>query len=225
MLTGALRCAMTAAGFSVFLAGVAEAKPPISTKYSYYSIAGNSAPEIYRAMVQRGPRVEGVKAYATTTAVSSQSGRLLQGQNCSLEGYSVNIDFTIKLPRLKNETALRGPAQSQWRSFSAFLKAHEEQHRAIWMGCRTEMQSKVASLQVKSCSDLNAQTARLWQQVSQACSKKHERLDANDQAKLLRHPFVKTVMAGSTPTPQAVAIPDKKRQAMAVPTKKKKKRA
>jgi predicted secreted Zn-dependent protease len=192
-------------------AAQASAKPP-TTKYVYYSIAGNSASEIYTAMVSRGPRVGGVKAYATTTAVSSQSGRLLQGQTCKVEDYAVSIDFTIKLPKLKNEKALAGSAKGQWRSFSSFLKAHEEQHRAIWMGCRSEMHAKVAALRVKSCSDLNARTAQLWQQVSKACNKKHEALDSRDQAKLLRHPFVKTVMAGPAPARHAMAVPAKKKK-------------
>jgi predicted secreted Zn-dependent protease len=216
MVPGAFRWSIALAGIAMFTSAAAVAKPPTTTKYVYYNIAGNSAPEIYSAMVSRGPRVGGVKAYATTTAVSSQSGRLLQGQVCKIEDYAVNIDFTIKLPKLKNEGALAGSAKGQWRSFSAFLKTHEEQHRAIWLGCRNEMHAKVAALRVKSCSQLNAQTARLWQQVSQSCNRKHEQLDARDQAKLLRHPFVKTVMAGPAKS---------SRHAMAVPGKKKKKKA
>jgi predicted secreted Zn-dependent protease len=216
MLPGAFRWCVGLVAIALLSSGAAVAKPPTTTKYVYYTIAGNSASEIYTAMVSRGPRVGGVKAYATTTAVSSQSGRLLQGQTCRVEDYALSIDFTIKLPKLKNERALNGAAKSQWGSFSAFLKAHEEQHRAIWLGCRNDMQAKVAALRVKSCSELNSRTAKLWQQVSQTCNRKHEQLDARDQAKLLRHPFVKTVMAG----PRKAA-----RHALSVPVKKKKKRA
>lgn len=208
MISGALRWTFALAASALLLPSAGLAKPPTTTKYVYYAIAGNTAPEIYSAMVSRGPRVGGVKAYATTTAVSSQSGQLMQAKSCRIENYSVNIDFIIKLPKLKNEAALNGSARSQWRSFSAFLKSHEEQHRAIWIGCRSEMQAKVAALRVKSCSELNAATTRLWKQVSNSCSKKHEKLDARDQAKLLRHPFVRTVMAGSI-TRHALRVPAK----------------
>ena len=210
MLSGVMRGALVATALATGLTAAAAAKPAISTKYTYYNIAGNSAAAIYNAMVSKGPRVGGVKAYATTTAVSSQAGRLLQGQSCKLENYAVNIDFTIKLPKLSNESALSGGARSQWKSFSAFLKSHEEQHRSIWMGCRSEMQAKVASLRIKSCSEMNAKTAKLWQQVSQACSRKHEQLDSRDQAKLLRHPFVKTVLARASTSKYALAVPRKK---------------
>ena len=88
-------------------------KPAQTTKYTYYAISGNSPGAIYTTLVKRGPRVGGVKAYAATTAVSSQSGQLVQGKYCSLEGYRFKIDFTIKLPKLKNEAALSGVNQNR----------------------------------------------------------------------------------------------------------------
>lgn len=209
---GAKGLAIAGALLAVFSTTAAEAKPPTSTKYTYYAISGNSPSQIYDAMLARGPRVGGVKAYATTTATTNQSGRLIQGQFCKVEDYSVSMNFTIRLPKLKNERALAGAARGQWSQFSAFLKAHEEQHRAIWLGCRSEMQAKVAALKVKSCSELNARTAKLWAQVSASCNKKHEQLDANDQTRLMRHPFIKTVMKGYAPSQQALSVPVKKRK-------------
>ena len=39
---------------------VAFAKPIQTTKYRYNTINGNSADEIYKAMIKRGPEVDGV---------------------------------------------------------------------------------------------------------------------------------------------------------------------
>jgi predicted secreted Zn-dependent protease len=109
----------------------------------------------YSTLVKRGPRVGGVKAYAATTAVSSQSGQLIPGKFCSLEDYKFKIDFTIKLPKLKNEAALKGATRSDWKKFSSFLKVHEETHRSIWLACASALETKVKAIQTTSCAELN----------------------------------------------------------------------
>jgi predicted secreted Zn-dependent protease len=81
-----------------FIAAPTTARPIEKTKYKYYTISGNSAPAIYTAMIKRGPDVNGVNAYASTTANSSQDGKLVaQGKLCRVDGYNFSIDFTINL--------------------------------------------------------------------------------------------------------------------------------
>src|SRR5437899_1942728 len=52
----------------------AEAQPLTTTKYQYYSINGASALEVYKSMLVHGPRVNGAKAYAATSAQTSPAG-------------------------------------------------------------------------------------------------------------------------------------------------------
>lgn len=190
----------------------AAAKPASSTKYTYYAISGSSPVVIYQALIARGPNVKGVKAYATTTALSSQSGKLVQGSTCRIDGYKVTMNFTIKLPKLSNAGALTGGAKREWERFSAFLKQHEETHRSIWLDCGSEMERKVAALHLSSCADLDRKTVQLWKQTNAACNKRHERLDTNAQYELLRQPFVRLVMQGATQSRQAMAVPRKKKR-------------
>ena len=63
-----------------FIGESALSKPHQTTKYTYYAISGDTPGAIYSTLVKRGPRVGGVKAYAATTAVSSQSGQLIPGK-------------------------------------------------------------------------------------------------------------------------------------------------
>src|SRR5688572_1302831 len=63
-----------------FIGKSALSKPSQTTKYTYYIISGDTPGAIYSTLVKRGPRVGGVKAYAATTAVSSQSGQLMPGK-------------------------------------------------------------------------------------------------------------------------------------------------
>jgi predicted secreted Zn-dependent protease len=188
----------------------AISKPNQTTKYTYYTISGNTPGAIYTTLVRRGPRVGGVKAYAATTAVSSQSGQLTQGKYCSLENYKFKIDFTIKLPRLKNEAALKGATKADWKKFSSFLKIHEETHRRIWLACAAALETKVKAIQTSSCAELNEKSTKLWEQMRVSCAKKQDAFDVAEQARLLRHPFVKLVLSQGSRSSRALAVLKKK---------------
>jgi predicted secreted Zn-dependent protease len=190
-----------------FIGESALGKPHQTTQYTYYTISGDTPGAIYSTLVKRGPRVGGVKAYAATTAVSSQSGQLIPGKFCSLEDYKFKIDFTIKLPKLKNEAALKGATKADWKKFSSFLKIHEETHRKIWLACASDLEAKVKAIQTTSCAELNEKSTKLWEQMRVSCAKKQDAFDVAEQARLLRHPFVKLVMSQGARTSTALAIP------------------
>lgn len=171
----------------------AMAKPVHSTRYSYYTVSGDSAVEIYDAMIHRGPNVNGAKAYAATSATTTQDGKLLQSSSCQIKDYRLKLSFVIKLPKIRNEKVLPAADRKQWRNFSAFLKAHEETHRQIWLGCAANLEAKVRAIKVRSCSDADAKATKLWDKMRAACSKKHEAFDRAEQKRLMSHPFVQLV--------------------------------
>jgi predicted secreted Zn-dependent protease len=190
-----LRFACLAAVIAL-LPHAAEAKPVQKTKYKYYTITGNTAQEIYGAMLKRGPDVNGVNAYASTLANSSQTGRLVQGKDCRIDSYRFTIDFTINLPRLKNEKALKGATLARWNQFEGFLKIHEETHKSIWLGCAKDLEGQITAIRTKDCKQADREATRLWDRMRKSCQKKHDSFDKAEQAKLLRHPFVKLVFGG-----------------------------
>jgi len=144
---GVMRPALIACAVAFCLSTVSvNAQPHTSTKYQYYSVSGNTALEVYRSMLARGPRVNGAKAYASTSAQSSQAGYLVQGQSCRVKNYSFRIDFMVKLPKMMNERRLPPLVRAKWTEFSDFVKKHEDTHRAIWMGCAKEFESRVAAI-------------------------------------------------------------------------------
>ncbi len=178
----------------------AVAKTKTYTTYKYYTITGDTPAEIYAAMIKRGPDVNGVNAYASTLATSSQSGRLLQGKSCKVQDYSFNINFVINLPKLRNEAALTGQTKAKYTQFKSFLKTHEETHRSIWMGCAQELETKMATLRTKSCKTMDKQAAKMWQVVRKSCDLKHKAWDKAEQKKLLVHPFVQLVLGNQLRT-------------------------
>jgi predicted secreted Zn-dependent protease len=184
-----------------------DAKPVQKTNYKYYSINGDTPYEIYNSMIRRGPDVNGVNAYASTSAVSSQDGKLIQkGNSCRVDTYTFNINFTINLPKLKNEKALSGQTSAKWGQFKSFLKSHEEQHRAIWLGCAQKLEGQVKALRGKTCKDLDSQAAKLWKSMRKSCDKQHAAFDAAEQRRLVKHPFVKLVLKQRSSSTKALKV-------------------
>lgn len=194
------------AAATICSAGMAQARPIHSTQYTYYGISGNTPAAIYSSLIRRGPNVEGVKAYASTTAISSQAGQMTQGKMCEIKNYKFKIDFTIKLPKLQNEAALTGATKAEWRNFSSFLKTHEETHRSIWLSCAAALEAKVKSVRAPTCKEADARATVLWNQMKASCGKKQVAFDAQQQRALMRQPFVQMVLRRSRTTQHALAV-------------------
>ncbi len=209
LLFPALAAAVLSCGISN-----AVAQPSQTTKYVYYTISGDSASKVYNAMIRRGPHVNGAKAYASTAATSSQQGKLSQGKACEIQDYRLKIDFVIRLPKVSNPKALTGAAGSRWQQFSQFLKKHEETHRSIWLECAAQLEKDVRAINAPDCSVADAKATKLWAQMRQSCSRRHDAFDAAEQKKVLKHPFVKMVMSqqGSHVAAAAVAVKRKKKK-------------
>lgn len=205
-----------AMGFVATASLYVDAKPLYTTKYSYYTINGDTAAEIYNAMLRRGPHVNGAKAYASTSATSSQEGKLEQGRSCSVQDYRLNIDFVIRLPRVKNDKQLIGTTKARWRQFSQFLKKHEETHRSIWLACARDLERQVKAIAVDDCGVADAKAAKLWEQMRKSCARKHDAFDAAEQKRLVRHPFVRLVLNQKGAMSNAAAVPAKKKKLLPI---------
>jgi len=191
-----------------------EAAPAFTTRYAYYKISGENAADVYISMLKRGPHVRGEKAYAATLMESSQSGKLQQTNSCRMINYKISAEFTIRLPKLADETALSPSVRSRWQQFSGFLRKHEETHRAIWMGCAKEMEARIGALRAGDCDALERKAQAIRDQVQKACTRKHTAFDAAEQKRLARHPFVKMVLAPiyKPLKPKTAAFASKKRK-------------
>jgi predicted secreted Zn-dependent protease len=209
---------LAGAAFVVFLfaaAGSSDAAPRSKTQYTYYTIKGQSAQEVYNAMISRGPHVNGAKAYASTSATSSQEGKLLPGKQCRVTDYRFNIDFVIRLPKLTTEKRLKAETRKRWQAFSDFLRKHEERHREIWLGCAEELEQKVRNIRADDCDEVDQQAADLWETIRAQCNLKHDAFDATEQKRLASHPFVKLVIRQAEASSKAAAIPSGKKKARA----------
>jgi len=191
---------------------IAVAAPITTTKYQYYNVSGKTAADIYSTMLSRGPHVNGEQAYASTTAQSSQAGSLIPGRSCRIRDYKLRMSFVIKLPRVANEDQLPPMVRARWQEFSAFLKKHEETHRAIWTGCGKEFEARVKALSGSDCGKLDAETARIWERMKNSCDRKHEAFDIAEHKRLMRHPFVRLVLGRPAALSETASITPSKRK-------------
>ncbi|WP_421694148.1 DUF922 domain-containing protein [Aestuariivirga sp.] len=178
------------------LSGNALAGTTHSTNYSYYTVNGRTPAEIYRAILSRGPEVKGNKALASSSATVLRNGRLVQAANCQIVDFGLHMDFVINLPKLKNEAALPPSRRQLWRNFSRFLKAHEEHHAALWLGCAADLDRKVKAIKVKSCKQASQKVNQLWQQMLASCDKKQTAFDKSERQSLMKQPFMRGAVLG-----------------------------
>ena len=181
---------------SAALSGHALAGTTHSIHYSYYLVNGRTTAEIYRAILSRGPQVNGAKALASSAATTLQDGRLVQASNCQIVDYGLHLDFVIKLPKLRNEAALPPSQRQLWRNFSRFLKSHEEHHTALWLGCAAELNRKVSSIKAKSCKQVSKKVNQLWQNMLASCGKRQTAFDAAERQSLMKQPFMRAAVLG-----------------------------
>ena len=76
-------------------------------------------------MRRQGPKVNGMKSFASTTMTTLQKGYLEPGKSCQIKGFALQLNFVTKLPRVANEKALPAADLARWRQFSQMVKVHE----------------------------------------------------------------------------------------------------
>jgi predicted secreted Zn-dependent protease len=182
----------------------ALAKPKSTTQYKYYPVSGDSAVELYIAMMKRGPHVNGDQAYASTTATQTLDGRFVRTSNCRLHDMNLSFQFTIRLPKLQSTKGLPKTTRDRWQAFSQFLRKHEETHRTIWLACAAAFEKRAMAVKASTCEAADAEIARLADAARIACNKKHDAFDAAEQKRVAKHPFVKQVLA--PPKKQTAAL-------------------
>lgn len=178
-----------------------------STRYEYYTISGRTAVEIYDGMLRRGPHVDGDKAYASTSATSSQQGKLVAGGSCRIQDYAVKIDFVIRLPRIRDGVSLTSAERGRFQKFMQFLRTHEETHRAIWLDSAAKLEAKVEGIAAPTCGEVETKSERLWNEMRRSTALRHQAFDSAEQKRLIQHPFVRYVLSRKERITSAAAVP------------------
>ena len=150
-----LVCVLCIAGLGLLsVIGSAAAGPRVTVAYQYYPVDGTTALELMRNLHLHGPNVSGEGAYAVTNSEFTQAGAVVAGSSCRIPRYTIGVKFTILLPAAQDVPGAPPRVRTAWRSFYNFVRAHEERHKAIWIGCASAMQAKVRALRAATCDAL-----------------------------------------------------------------------
>ena len=168
----------------------ATAKPHIKTKYTYYTISGKSARSLYQQMIRRGPHIGRERAFATASMKLDPSFKLSGKKSCRFSRFRMNMEFEIRLPKVRNEKSLPKQTRRQWRAFYKFVRRHELRHRAIWISCIKKLERQVRRLRPKNCNSLEGQFTRALDKAAKACNRRQDAFDRAEQKRLARHPLI-----------------------------------
>ena len=168
-----------------------------TTQFSSYNVSGRTPAEIYRAIVKRGPTVDGSRAIAATTAQAVQSHTMQQGtSSCRVVDFRLSFRFNVELPRLVNSSGLSPKDRYLWQQFTLFLKAHELKHTQLWLRCGTELEKRVMALRATSCEEVQRRADATWQRMKPGCDKQQSNFDTEQRRELMSQPFMQRVMRG-----------------------------
>ena len=178
----------------------ALAKPIVRIRYQYFTVSGMDASALHQSLVQKGPTVNGDKAYAATEVAGGQDGSLAPGAaGCRIANYRMKLDFTMRLPKLRPGVTLSPGLRSRWQSFEGFVRQHEGVHRDIWVGCATKVEQAVRAISARNCEAAQAMATGILNQMWKECAKKHDAFDAAQRHPLMRQPFI--IAANTKPQP------------------------
>ena len=142
------------------------------------------ASALHQSLVQRGPTVNGDKAYAATEVAGGQDGSLWPvPSGCRIQNYRMKLDFTMRLPKLRTDAALSPAVRSRWQAFESFMRNHEARHRDIWISCAANVEKAVRTISTRSCEAAQAMATGILNQMWKQCARKHDAFDAAQ-----RHP-------------------------------------
>lgn len=180
------------------MAVTAGAEVLSEVQISYFDVGGSTPAEIYRDILDRGPRVGGKEALASIgTRAMQDAGLSEDGGSCRLTDYTIKLQFVIRRPRIPNERILPASDRELWRQMNEFISIHENQHKEVWLSCAAEHDSRMSLLVAPSCEDLLASAQTMWKQMLANCDRKQRAYDAQQSRELMQQPFMQRARKGA----------------------------
>ncbi len=176
----------------VCLATASHAAETRKPNVIYYPVHGASAKAIKDDIIQHGPRIGGRSAFSFTIPAIKVSKKAVQsGGSCHFKTYRIASVYNFVLPRLAATKGLPRQTQTNWNAFSSYLKAHENQHRQIWLTCLSEFENEARALEASSCDSLEKAATRAFERKKLACLEEDQRLDFYYTKEVLKLPFMR----------------------------------
>ena len=169
-----------------------------TTSYGYFTVKGNTPGEIYRSMLNHGPKVNRRQSLASNAMSAVQDGQLKQSNgSCKVQGYTIKLRFVTTRPQIANEHVLPPADRRLWRQFYAFIRQHEDEHRQLWHNCAAALQRRITAIRAPSCGQTAAKANAMWKQMLATCDGKQHSFDSSQSAELEQQPFMRRVRSAA----------------------------
>jgi predicted secreted Zn-dependent protease len=172
---GALILALAASAFAAEAGGTLTS----TTEYRQHKVVGSTPAELWRYIITHpiidpddGPAIANITHDHTLTFKTASAGGA-----CRVTDLRFRWNFVITLP-VADESRMSAATRTMWRDFTAYLKTHEEKHRAIFLDCGKKFVPAAAALKgLPGCLGMNAKVRRMVDTEYQACMKKQRAFD------------------------------------------------
>lgn len=113
----------------------ARADVILNEKTTFYSVKGSTGREIFKSMIDNGPKVGGPNGHALATTEYKYDVRNIdveiRGGRCIPIDLDVHVDVKYTYPKWLGSSAARATTRAAWRDFYKSVTWHEQQHVKI----------------------------------------------------------------------------------------------
>lgn len=176
---------------ALWSATAAIAKPVERSQVIPYLVKGTSAKAIYDDIKKQSPKIASNATFAFTAMATKTDKKEKKGADgCSYSRFGTSVIYSFVLPKVSGTKGMSKSLASQWSSFAAYLKTHEEWHRDNWRGCIKEYDAEALELTAKDCKALDKKREKLFTAIKRKCIAKDEAFDVTFRKEVRKHPFV-----------------------------------
>mgnify|MGYP001816453109 CR=1 FL=1 len=154
----------------------------INGEYSYYDVRGSTVEDIYRSLVENGPRNRGEAFYALTGVETGYRYRHVEEDaTCGLVEVGVEANIMMRLPKWRDSEGASPVVREAWEVFLENLMRHEAHHYRIMEDAARRTYNTLLDMKAHSCSVLDTQASLAIQAISDWQVEENRRFDRDTE--------------------------------------------
>jgi predicted secreted Zn-dependent protease len=171
------------AGAVLFDAGPAFSELNHTTSYRRNPVHGTTPEQLWGYMAghpiidEDGPALANITHDHTLSVQTARAAGV-----CRVARVDFTWHFVITVPTAVDEARMSPATRAMWREFTAYLRRHEEHHRAIFIGCGRDFLAKAAKLTAPGpCVGLKGRVKRYIDEQYQVCMAEQRAYDRDER--------------------------------------------
>ena len=154
---------------------------------SYYSVGGSNGQEIFKSMLEKGPKISGrLGHFLATTEIEYEFPNFTMevvGGKCVPKNADIIVKANYTYPKWKGSAKASSATRRAWKNFSREVVWHEKQHVKIAMEYAKEMEKVLRTTfgyTSMNCSDLSWKLGLKARRMGSKHNRLQKRFDRKD---------------------------------------------